>query len=143
MLAMTTSFGQAQQVNTLYFLENAPMRHIINPAFQPVSNFYMTFPAIGYTSLWVGNNSLNMKDLVFNHNGKTITALHPDVEGQLWNKLPKMITVDADLHINLFSFGWRIRKNGYAHRKGYVIKAESDICNLKYHLAEICRPHRT
>ena len=115
MLAMTTSFGQAQQVNTLYFLENAPMRHIINPAFQPVSNFYMTFPAIGYTSLWVGNNSLNMKDLVFNHNGKTITALHPDVEGQLWNKLPKMITVDADLHINLFSFGWRIRKNGYAH----------------------------
>jgi hypothetical protein len=31
------SSASAQQVNTLYFLENAPMRHTINPAFQPVS----------------------------------------------------------------------------------------------------------
>ena len=35
-LLMSTSIVSAQQVNTLYFLENAPMRHIINPAFQPV-----------------------------------------------------------------------------------------------------------
>ena len=115
-LTLTTTFGQAQQVNTLYFLENAPMRHIINPAFQPVSNFYMTWPAIGYTSLWVGNNALSLGDVIFNDaNGNTITALHPSVEGQLWNKLPQMMTVDADVHLNLFSFGWRIREKGYAH----------------------------
>ena len=50
-LLATASIASAQQVNTLYFLENAPMRHTINPAFQPVSRFYLTFPAIGYTSL--------------------------------------------------------------------------------------------
>lgn len=105
----------AQQVNTLYFLENAPMRHIINPAFQPVSNFYMTFPAIGYTSLWVGNNAVSLSDFAFNNNGQTVTALHPDVKGQLWNKLPNTIHINADMHINLFSFGWRIRERGYAH----------------------------
>ena len=27
----------AQHVNTMYFLENTPMRHTLNPAFQPVS----------------------------------------------------------------------------------------------------------
>ena len=116
LLAITVSFGHAQQVNTLYFLENAPMRHLINPAFQPVSDFYMTFPVIGYTNMWAGNNSLSISDVLFNDaNGKTITALHPSVEGQLWNKLPKILTVDTDVHINLFSFGWRIREHGYAH----------------------------
>lgn len=113
---MVNTATHAQQVSTLYFLENAPMRHIINPAFQPVSNFYMTFPAIGYTSLWVGNNGLTMSDIVFNNDAnQTITALHPTVEGQLWKKLPTMLTVDADVHINLFSFGWRIREKGFAH----------------------------
>ena len=38
---------QAQQVTTLYFLENAPMRHIVNPAFQPVSNGYINFTPLG------------------------------------------------------------------------------------------------
>lgn len=114
--ASVSTAHYSQQVNTLYFLENAPMRHIINPAFQPVSNFYMTFPAIGYTSLWVGNNGLTMSDVVFkNDDNQTITALHPTEEGKLWKKLPNMLTVDADLHINLFSFGWRIREKGYAH----------------------------
>jgi hypothetical protein len=36
-LLIGASSINAQQVNTLYFLENAPMRHTINPAFQPVS----------------------------------------------------------------------------------------------------------
>jgi outer membrane protein OmpA-like peptidoglycan-associated protein len=108
--------SNAQQVNTTYFLENAPMRHVINPAFQPVSNFYMTFPAVGYTSLWAGNNKLSLGDLVFNDGqGNTITALHPNAEGQLWNKLPNMLNVDADIHLSLFGFGWRIREKGYAH----------------------------
>ena len=37
LVAMLTLSAHAQQVTTLYFLENAPMRHTINPAFQPVS----------------------------------------------------------------------------------------------------------
>ena len=115
LLAMVNS-ARAQQVNTMYFLENAPMRHTINPAFQPVSNFYLTFPAVGYTSLWVGNNALSLSDLVFNDGqGNTITALHPNAEGQLWNQLPDMLNLDADIHVNLFGFGWRIREKGYAH----------------------------
>ena len=114
-LAISSS-SYSQQVNTLYFLENAPMRHLINPAFQPVSNFYLNFPAIGYTSFWVGNNALTVSDLVFkNANGQDITALHPSVEGELWKKMPNMMNINADVHIDLFSFGWRIRENGFAH----------------------------
>lgn len=115
-LFISSAASYSQQVNTLYFLENAPMRHLINPAFQPVSNFYMTFPVVGYTSFWVGNNALSLSDLVFkNANGEAVTALHPSVEGELWKKLPNMINLDANIHIDLFSFGWRIRNNGFAH----------------------------
>ena len=49
-LLSVASFGSAQEVNTLFFLENAPMRHIVNPAFQPVSNGYVNFTPLGYMS---------------------------------------------------------------------------------------------
>ena len=105
----------AQQVNTLYFLENAPMRHTINPAFQPVQEFYMAFPAIGYTSLWVGNHNLTLSDWVYkNAQGKTITALHPTGEEQ-WKALPNMLSLDLDATINLFSVGWHVRERGFFH----------------------------
>ena len=37
LVALVALSANAQQVTTLYFLENAPMRHTINPALQPVS----------------------------------------------------------------------------------------------------------
>ena len=87
----STSLLQAQHINTMYFLENTPLRHTINPAFQPVSKIYITLPVLGYTSLAIGNKEICMQDLIFtNESGETITALHPCAEGQLWNKLPKL-----------------------------------------------------
>ena len=40
-MALASASISAQQVTTLYFLENAPMRHTINPAFQPVSRGFI------------------------------------------------------------------------------------------------------
>jgi len=105
----------AQQVNTLYFLENAPMRHTINPAFQPVQSFYMAFPAIGYTSIWLGNNNLTLSDWVYkNPAGQAVTAIHP-AEKEAWNKLPNMLAINENATINLFSLGWRVRERGFFH----------------------------
>ena len=104
----------AQQVNSLYFLENAPTRHTINPAFQPVSKIYIALPVIGNTSFAFGINGINMSDLIFtNEKGETITALHPDVVGQLWQKMPKSLHIETDLPLNIISFGRRIKDNGY------------------------------
>ena len=116
-LLMCTSVMSAQQVNTLYFLENAPMRHTINPAFQPVSKFYLTLPIIGYTSVWAGTNGWTMSDFIFKGpDGNTITPLHPaDTTANWLDKRPKTFAVDADLSTNLFGFGFRIKKNGYLH----------------------------
>ena len=77
-LICCVSTANAQEVNTLFFLENAPMRHLVNPAFQPVSDGYVNFTPLGYMSFWAGNNSLTMRDVIYNYQGKTITALHPE-----------------------------------------------------------------
>lgn len=114
-LLTTTSILSAQQVNTLYFLENAPMRHTINPAFQPVSRFYLTLPAIGYTSLWAGTNNWTMSDFVFNQNGNTITPFHPDAPSDWLEKRPRNFFMDADISVNLLGFGFAIKDFGYVH----------------------------
>ena len=114
-LLATTSIASAQQVNTLYFLENAPMRHTINPAFQPASIFYLEFPVIGYTSLWAGTNSWTISDFLFKGpQGNTITPLHPDAKNWLDSK-PNSFVLEADAYLNLFSMGWAIRDFGYFH----------------------------
>ena len=115
-LLACTSLVSAQQVNTLYFLENAPMRHTINPAFQPVSNFYLTLPVVGYTSLWAGTNGWSMSDFVFKGpNGNTITPLHPDAPANWLEQQPKNFAFDMDLHTNILGFGFRIKENSYLH----------------------------
>lgn len=115
-LLACTALVSAQQVNTLYFLENAPMRHTINPAFQPVSKFYLTLPVIGYTSLWAGTNGWSMSDFIFKGpNGNTITPLHPDAPANWLEHQPKKFAFDMDLHTNILGFGFRIKENSYFH----------------------------
>ena len=45
------------QVNSMYFMENVPQRHDLNPAFQPFSDYYLGLPVIGYTRIGLGNTS--------------------------------------------------------------------------------------
>lgn len=105
----------AQQVNTLYFLENAPMRHTINPAIQPVQSFYMAFPAIGYTSAWLGNYDMTLNSWVYKNKAGQATTVLKSTEIAAWNKLPNMIMLDEDATINIFSVGWAVRERGFFH----------------------------
>lgn len=108
----------AQQVNTLYFLENAPMRHLFNPAFQPISQGYCNVSPLGYSSVMVGNNSLTMSDLIYKDKttGNTITALHPNGDkGTLLDRLQPVLFINGDATLNILGFGFRIKDNGYFH----------------------------
>ena len=79
-IALAAFTANAQQINTLFFLENAPMRHTINPAFQPVSSGFINFSPLGWTTTAGGNTSLTLSDLVYVDptTGNTITPLHPN-----------------------------------------------------------------
>ena len=114
--ALMTVSVSAQQVTTLYFLENAPMRHTINPAFQPVSNGYINFTPLGWMSFGVGNNSLTMSDVLFVDptTGKTITPLHPNADRQAFLKqLRSMTMVNGEGNLGMINMGFRIKEKGY------------------------------
>lgn len=117
-LLMLTCSISAQEVNTLYFLENAPMRHLVNPAFQPVSKGYLNFTPLGYTSFWVGNNSLTMSDAIYRdpQTGRTITALYSfDTTKKLASTFRRNTLANTQLTINLLGFGFRVKEKGYVN----------------------------
>ena len=61
LVALFAISASAQQVNTVYFLENAPMRHTFNPAFQPVSNGFINFTPLGWMTFSVHELSTLLK----------------------------------------------------------------------------------
>ena len=114
--AMLTISVSAQQVTTLYFLENAPMRHTLNPAFQPVSQGYVNFSPLGWMSFSVGNNSLTMSDIFFVDptTGKTITPLHPNADRNAFlRQMRAMTLVNGEATLGLLNFGFRVNEVGY------------------------------
>ena len=117
LLSSTISIG-AQQISTLYFLDNSPYRHTINPAFQPVSKGYINILPFGFYKMGIGNNALTLSDILFTSplNNVTITPLHPDADKSLFLKaLKKNNLLEANLDLTILGFGFRVRENGYAH----------------------------
>jgi len=99
---------RAQQVNTLYFMENVPARNYLNPAFQPTTDYYLSLPVIGFTQFNVGNNSLSLKDFVYSRNGQNITFLHPDGDiSQFYSRLQPNTIIRTDFQTNLLAFGFK------------------------------------
>jgi len=99
---------RAQQVSTLYFMENAPERNYLNPAFQPFTQFYLSLPVIGFTQLDVGNNSLALKDFIYKQNGQNITFLNKNGDvGSFYRNIRHNMVIRTDLQTNLFAFGFR------------------------------------
>ena len=116
LIAAFTMTASAQQVNTLYFLENAPMRHTINPAFQPVSKGYINFTPLGWTSTSSGNSSLTMSDIftIDPVTGKTITPLHPNADKQKFLKAFRKVTLtNNEMTIGFLNMGFRVKENGF------------------------------
>jgi hypothetical protein len=98
----------SQQVNTLYFMEDVPVRHFLNPSFQPETDYYLSLPVIGFTQFSLGNNSLALKDIIFNQNGNTVSFLNTVADQQrFYNTLKTNTLIHGDIQTNLLSFGMR------------------------------------
>jgi len=106
-------FINAQQVNTLYFMEDVPVRHFLNPSFQPTTDYYLSLPIVGFTQFSVGNNSLSLKDVIYNVNGNTVSFLDSlGDKRRFFNTLKPNTTFYLDFQTNLLSYGFR-RESAY------------------------------
>ncbi|MFZ4726286.1 MAG: DUF5723 family protein [Paludibacter sp.] len=118
-LLMLSSFAttiRAQHVNTLYFMDNVPVRHTLNPAFLPQNELYISLPIIGFSQLNFENNSLTIKDLIYNYNGQTVSFLHPEGGSidKFYSLLKSPFTAHTYLETNLLSIGFYYKKTFYS-----------------------------
>jgi len=125
-LLLGSTLASAQEVNTLYFLENSPQRNMFNPALMPVSSGYISFTPLGYTSLWVGNNSLTMSDLFYSKNGKTMTPLNVGETGKFLKRLRNSTLVNFDMTTTILAFGARTKQEGFFHA-GIFLRADGGV----------------
>ena len=99
---------QAQQLNSLYFLENSPGRHLLNPAFQPTSNFYFGLPVISNIQLGYYSNFPTYKTALF-PSGHVINVAQD--RAKFVGAFSPMNTMDAYAQINLLDVGFRLNSN--------------------------------
>ncbi len=104
-IVLSSHTVMAQQVSTLYFMENVPVRNTLNPAFQPLSNFYLGFPVAGFSQFNIGNNSLTVRDVV-NENGKMFLSPGGNKD-KFFNVLRPTTLIGGESQINLLGFGFR------------------------------------
>lgn len=135
-ILLSHSSLQAQSVNSLYFIENSPLRHHINPAIEPTVGLYISLPAVGFTNLVVENNALALRDVVYNNQrGQAITFMHPDGSKENFMlALNRNTAVNVDVTMNLAGVGWR-RNSGYWHvnineRIDGIVSVPSDLFRL-------------
>lgn len=106
---LTSIYSYSQQVNTLYFMENVPVRNSLNPAFQPLNDFYLGLPVLGLTQFSLSNNSFVLNDVIYKDAvGNPITFLHPNGDKLLFlNAINNSFNSNTDFQVNLLDFGFR------------------------------------
>ncbi|MDO9152871.1 MAG: DUF5723 family protein [Paludibacter sp.] len=90
---------KAQQTNTLYFMEDVSVRHILNPAFQATTQYYISLPVLGYLHAGYNNNSFSLSNL----DNLSLTSLY--------NKLKINTLIAADFQTNFLSIGYAVNNS--------------------------------
>ena len=104
--------SEVASTNLLY---NAPYRHFINPAFEPITNGYLYLPVLSHVGIYAGNNSLSLSNLVINQGGKMMWTLNPESSVNPLDALRANTLVNANVNIALLGFGARTKKGNYWH----------------------------
>jgi len=103
----------AQQISTLYFMENAPMRHELNPAFQPVSDGYVNITPLGHSTVLVGNNSLTVSDVIqLDDEEESILQTDPNI---FLKNINEVTLVNINASLGLCNVGFRHNERGYIY----------------------------
>jgi hypothetical protein len=101
----------AQLSNSLYFMDRIPQSNQLNPATQPLSNFYFGIPGTNM-EINAGNSALGFSD-VFIYGIKKDTLVYPSynekTKADFLGKLKETNYIYTDNRIDLLSFGFRIQ----------------------------------
>lgn len=98
----------AQQINSLYFLDNSPLRHTYNPSFQPVSNFYFGIPGLSNIKFGFESDLPTYKNAGFDLGH--VFDMQTD-KTSLLSALRPYSSFDSNLQLTLLDIGFRYNSN--------------------------------
>ncbi len=100
-----------QQSNTLYYMNEVPQSHLLNPATQPECSFYLGFPGLSPFYFSTDNSSLSLKNILWYDPelDSVITFLHPKADlNSFLKNFGKANYITEDVNLNIISFGFSI-----------------------------------
>ena len=104
---MATAFtGVAQNTNSAYFVDNYTYRYQLNPAYGNERNF-VSMPALGNLDFNL-NGSLNLTDVLYNYNGKTVLFSNPNISAaEVMSKVGSRNKLHTNLRETILSGGFK------------------------------------
>jgi hypothetical protein len=109
MIALALQTMSAQPVTKIgYFMDNAPYKHLLNPALAPVRG-YISYPALGSIGFDM-NSNLGLKNFIFpglNEGDKPLTFMHEDVTPeQFLSQLSPENYLKLNQRLSILGFGF-------------------------------------
>ncbi|NCA78679.1 MAG: OmpA family protein [Sphingobacteriia bacterium] len=112
MLFVSSTFAQT---NTMYFMDELPGRHVMNPAFFPNTKVYVDFVVFPSFYISGGNNSFTLKDFVYreNKNSGLVTPFNPDRIDKFYNRIKSTTSLDMEFGLDVVSFGFVLKEKNF------------------------------
>jgi hypothetical protein len=109
--AFLMSFSlQAQQYNSLYWMQGIPQSSYSNPGLQPRPNFYLGIPGASSVYFGFANTGFAVKDFL---KKETNGSLFIDDQGLL-SALDKRNYLQSDLQVEALAFGFRSKRDYFS-----------------------------
>jgi hypothetical protein len=120
----------AQQSNTMYFMELMPQANQLNPAFQIPCKLYVSFPLLGNTFIHYSNSGFAINDLITQNGTNAQLNTSFFLENQEKSQLINFWT-----NINLLSVGYKYKKTYFSFYLNERIEADINYQNQLFAFA--------
>lgn len=111
LFVFVTQVVVAQRNFSMYHLEGAPQRHLINPAFKSGANVNVSLPVLGMNSFGFSHSGFTLNHLLYERPQDDSLEVRPEIAVQ---KMAGLNHVNFDMQNEIMGFGFRIKENYFS-----------------------------
>lgn len=111
LLFLFAQLSLGQVATSLYFMDNIPQSHVLNPAFIPNYNIYIGMPALNSVNTSFSSD-IGLSDV---YDNKAFFWNSAAAYERFVSNLPKNAYLSTEFNMSLLSFGFNVKKIGYFH----------------------------
>ncbi len=99
------------QSNTMYYIYGVPQSHHLNPATQPVCDFFFGVPGVSPLQVYLQNSALSINDVIWAEGDSVYHPFHPSAEvDDFLSNFKNTNYISTENDVTAFSMGLRVRE---------------------------------